>query len=46
MLRPRVRKDLVISRICKETSVVGGCGERIWEVVAEEKQGIAALLKR
>ena len=43
MLRPRVRKDLVNSRICKETRAAGGCGERIWEVVAEEKQGIAVF---
>lgn len=46
VLRPRVGKDLVSSRICKETSVAGGCGQRIWEVGAGEKQGMAALLKR
>ena len=46
MLRPRVRKDVVSSRVCKETSVAGECGQGIWEVGAEEKQRMAALLKR
>ena len=46
MLRPRVGRDLVSSRICKETSAAGGCGQRIGEVGAGEKQEMAALLKR
>lgn len=46
MLRPRVRKGVVSSRVCKETSAAGGCGQGIQEVGAEEKQGMAALLKR